>query len=150
MADLLSRDAVVLDAEASSADEAIRLTGGVLVAAGAVDASYVDAMLQREQSVSTYMGEGFAIPLARWMRGELAPLVHEYLAPARIRDAGLFDPDMVANAVRNFQEGGEGNDRLDTQRLWYLLSFELWRERWMSETPNREMEGAPYARAVCH
>ena len=62
MADLLSRDDVVLDAEASSADEAIRLTGGVLVEAGAVDASYVEAMLQREQSVSTYMGEGFAIP----------------------------------------------------------------------------------------
>lgn len=62
MADLLGREAVVLDATASSAEEAIRLTGGVLVTAGAVEASYVDAMLAREQSVSTYMGEGFAIP----------------------------------------------------------------------------------------
>ena len=53
---------MVLDAEASTADEAIRLTGGVLVDAGAVDPSYVDAMLQREESVSTYMGEGVAIP----------------------------------------------------------------------------------------
>lgn len=62
MADLLGGDAVRLDAVASSAEEAIRITGGVLVEAGAVEASYVDAMLAREQSVSTYMGEGFAIP----------------------------------------------------------------------------------------
>lgn len=62
MADLLAADAVRLGASASSAEDAIRLTGGVLVEVGAVDASYVDAMLAREQSVSTYMGEGFAIP----------------------------------------------------------------------------------------
>jgi asparagine synthase (glutamine-hydrolysing) len=94
--------------------------------------------------------QGFAIPLATWMRGELAPLVEEYLSPSRIRDAGLLDPDMVAAAVRNFKEGAGGNDRLDTQRLWYLLSFELWRERWMTQTSNRDSEGAPYARAVSH
>lgn len=62
MADLLGREAVVLDATASTADQAIRLTGQVLVDVAAVEASYVEAMLAREQSVSTYMGEGFAIP----------------------------------------------------------------------------------------
>ncbi|MGJ9421693.1 PTS sugar transporter subunit IIA [Aeromicrobium sp. CF3.5] len=62
MADLLSREAVVIDATASTAEQAIRLTGQVLVDVGAVEASYVEAMLAREQSVSTYMGEGFAIP----------------------------------------------------------------------------------------
>ena len=30
--------------------------------AGAVDPSYVDAMLERENSVSTFVGEGVAIP----------------------------------------------------------------------------------------
>jgi PTS system mannitol-specific IIA component len=62
VAELLGADAVRLGASASSAEDAIRLTGGVLVDVGAVDPSYVDAMLAREQSVSTYMGEGFAIP----------------------------------------------------------------------------------------
>lgn len=62
MADLLSHDAVRLDASASSIEDAIRYTGGVLVETGAVDADYVEAMLERERSVSTYMGEGFAIP----------------------------------------------------------------------------------------
>ena len=34
----------------------------MLVGSGAVDASYVDSMLEREQSVSTYMGNQLAIP----------------------------------------------------------------------------------------
>jgi asparagine synthase (glutamine-hydrolysing) len=75
--------------------------------------------------------QGFAVPLASWLRGELAPLVSEYLAPHRIRAGGLFDPDQVARAVVNFRDGGPGNDRLDSQKLWYLLAFEMWRERWM-------------------
>ena len=92
--------------------------------------------------------QGFAVPLASWLRGELAPLVHEYLAPKRIRDAGLFDPACVARAVANFHEGGPHNDRLDTQKLWYLLAFEMWREKWMdTETPETEVR---HARAVHH
>ena len=62
MAELLTADAVRLEESAASAEDAIRVAGGVLVEVGAVAESYVDAMLAREQSVSTYMGEGFAIP----------------------------------------------------------------------------------------
>ena len=39
-----------------------REAGQLLVAAGAVEPSYVDAMHEREKSVSTYMGNGLAIP----------------------------------------------------------------------------------------
>ncbi|WP_405100235.1 PTS sugar transporter subunit IIA [Micromonospora sp. NBC_01412] len=62
MAELLSRDAIRLDERAGSRDEAIRRCGAVLVETGAVAPAYVDAMLAREQSVSTYIGEGVAIP----------------------------------------------------------------------------------------
>jgi len=92
--------------------------------------------------------QGFAVPLASWLRGELAPLVSEYLSPRRIRDGGIFDPMHVARAVANFREGGPGNDRLDAQRLWYLLAFEMWRDRWMQ--PAQEGTEAPDARAVHH
>ncbi len=92
--------------------------------------------------------QGFGIPLASWLRGELAPLVHECLAPARIRDAGLFDPQTVARCVANFREGGPANDRLDMQRLWYLIAFELWRERWMETGEARPTREVPRARAA--
>jgi PTS system mannitol-specific IIA component len=46
----------------ASRDDAIRAAGAVLVDAGAVDAAYVDSMLEREGTVSTYMGNWLAIP----------------------------------------------------------------------------------------
>jgi asparagine synthase (glutamine-hydrolysing) len=92
--------------------------------------------------------QGFAVPLASWLRAELSPLVSEYLAPQRIRDGGLFDPDRVARAVANFREGGHGNDRLDSQKLWFLLAFEMWREKWMR--PAERTEETVHARAVHH
>ena len=47
-----------------------------------------------------------------------------------------------------FRDGGTANDRLDTQKIWYLLSFEMWRSRWM-RTESRT-EGAQHARAVSY
>jgi len=91
--------------------------------------------------------QGFAIPLASWMRGELAPLLDNYLDPARIREAGIFDPEMVSKARSNFRDGGVGNDRLDTQKVWLLVAFEMWRERWANGNADRN-QGTEHARAV--
>lgn len=41
---------------------AIRMAGEQLVSRGCVEAAYVDAMLAREEVVTTYIGEGVAIP----------------------------------------------------------------------------------------
>jgi PTS system mannitol-specific IIA component len=60
--ELLHRAAICLDATATGREDAIRQTGEALVRAGAVAPAYVDTMLEREQSVSTYVGEGVAIP----------------------------------------------------------------------------------------
>ena len=46
------------------------------------------------------LAEGFGIPLASWLRGELSPLIHEYLSPQRVREQGIFDPALVARAAR--------------------------------------------------
>jgi PTS system mannitol-specific IIC component len=59
---VLARDSVVLDGRARTRDEAINEAGQLLVAAGAVTEAYVDAMHEREKSVSTHMGNGLAIP----------------------------------------------------------------------------------------
>ena len=59
---LLAADSIVLDGGRASRDEAISQAGELLVRAGAVDPSYVPAMHEREQSVSTYMGNLLAIP----------------------------------------------------------------------------------------
>jgi PTS system mannitol-specific IIC component len=60
--DVLATDSIVLAGTARTRDDAITEAGQLLVAADAVDPAYVDSMHQREQSVSTHMGNGLAIP----------------------------------------------------------------------------------------
>ena len=62
MSDVLGREAIVLGGSARTRDEAITEAGRLLVESGAVDQAYVDAMHERETSVSTFMGNGLAIP----------------------------------------------------------------------------------------
>lgn len=62
MADLLDRGAIRLGQSATDKADAIRKCGQVLVEIGAVKPSYVQSMLDRERSVSTYVGHGVAVP----------------------------------------------------------------------------------------
>lgn len=59
---LLEPAAVRLGEPAADRTEAIRRAGAVLVESGAVEEAYVESMLAREESVSTYVGEQVAIP----------------------------------------------------------------------------------------
>ena len=59
---LLVADNIVLAGTAKTRYAAINEAGELLVKVGAVDKAYVDAMHEREQSVSTFMGNGLAIP----------------------------------------------------------------------------------------
>lgn len=74
--------------------------------------------------------QGFGVPMSRWLREELAGLLDTYLAPDRVREAGILDPEVVRRALVCFKEGGPRRDRLDMQKVWLLLAFEMWRERW--------------------
>ena len=55
-------DGIRLGLQASDRFDAVRQSGQVLVDIGAVEAPYVEAMLERERLISTSLGEGFAIP----------------------------------------------------------------------------------------
>jgi PTS system mannitol-specific IIA component len=62
MSDILTLNQIKVPGKATTKDEAIQEAGQILVDAGAVTAAYVDAMYEREKSVSTYMGNFLAIP----------------------------------------------------------------------------------------
>lgn len=59
---LLPDASILLGVEMLTRDFAIRRAGELLVDAGAVDRGYIDQMLEREQVVSTFVGEGVAMP----------------------------------------------------------------------------------------
>jgi PTS system mannitol-specific IIA component/phosphocarrier protein FPr len=58
----LGRNGIRLGLAAADKWDAIRRCGALLDELGAVDPGYAEAMLERERSVSTYIGEGVAIP----------------------------------------------------------------------------------------
>ena len=59
---VLGADAVRLGLTATDKLDALRQCGAVLVEIGAATQEYAEAILERERSVPTYMGEGVAIP----------------------------------------------------------------------------------------
>ena len=60
--DLLTADQVRLGVVATNRDDAIDQAGRLLVDAGAIEEPYIAAMHEREEAMSSYMGEGFALP----------------------------------------------------------------------------------------
>ena len=60
--EVLSRSSVKVGRSAATQSEAIDQIGALLVAEGLVRPAYVDAMHAREAIVSTYLGNGIALP----------------------------------------------------------------------------------------
>ena len=70
---------------------------------------------------------GFAMPVAAWFRGELAPLLRGTLLDARFAARGLFDPAFVARLIDDHIAGRRNYEN----RLWALLFLELWFREWI-------------------
>lgn len=70
---------------------------------------------------------GFGIPLHRWFRNELRPLLEEYLSPGRVRREGYLKPEGVTRLVDEHLAGARNHQ----YRLWALLMFAMWRERYL-------------------
>ncbi|MBS4196763.1 PTS sugar transporter subunit IIA [Lederbergia citri] len=61
-ANLLLEENIFLNQDFTSKEEAIRYAGNALVRTGYVKESYIEAMIERDEMLSTYMGHGVAIP----------------------------------------------------------------------------------------
>jgi len=59
---ILEKNRIKLQATAVNKEDAIRQAGALLVESGCVAAPYVEGMLAREATMSTYLGNGVSIP----------------------------------------------------------------------------------------
>jgi mannitol/fructose-specific phosphotransferase system IIA component len=59
---VLSENNIKLGLEAVDKYDAIKMAGRLLMESGCVDENYIEAMIEREDDLSTYMGNGVAIP----------------------------------------------------------------------------------------
>ena len=62
MSELFINENIFINQEIKDQNEAIEKAGQALVQSGAVTEDYIQAMKEREQVVSTFMGNGLAIP----------------------------------------------------------------------------------------
>jgi asparagine synthase (glutamine-hydrolysing) len=70
--------------------------------------------------------QGFAIPIAAWLRGELLPFAREVLSTEAVRRQGFFRP----NAVQALLETHAAHRQNNGRQLWALLTFSLWLDRY--------------------
>jgi PTS system mannitol-specific IIA component len=118
LTELLAASSIRLDATATDRDDAIRQAGAALIEAGAVEPGYVDAMLERENSVSTFVGEGVAIP-----HGTLAgkdAVKDDAIVVLRFPDGVDWDGNPVSVAV-GIAAKGNGHIALLSQLATVLL-----------------------------
>lgn len=71
---------------------------------------------------------GFGVPIDRWFRKELKDLLLDYLSPERLKKEGLFDHTLVEERLKEHLSGQINHH----YRLWALLMWEMWRERWLN------------------
>jgi len=72
--------------------------------------------------------KGFGIPIAEWLKGRLNSLLHDMLAPEKLKDQGLFEPDCVGRLIREHETGAASHHK----ELWTLLVFQLWSENFLN------------------
>ncbi len=72
--------------------------------------------------------QGFSIPAAAWLRGDLEPFAREVLAPDEVSRQGFFDPGTVTKLLDDHVARRDDYSR----QIWSLLSFTLWHEHYAS------------------
>ena len=65
-----------------------------------------------------------AVPLAEWLRGSLQELLRAHLTPERLRDGGLFKPEVVRQRLDEHARGEADH----AWTLWAVLTVTVWQE----------------------
>ena len=69
---------------------------------------------------------GFGIPIDAWFGDKLIFLSKEYLNPEKIKQDGIFNNQIISKEISSFEKG-----RVNFNRLWLILMFQMWKEKWL-------------------
>ncbi|MEN8222004.1 MAG: asparagine synthase (glutamine-hydrolyzing) [Acidobacteriota bacterium] len=71
--------------------------------------------------------EGFSIPIKNWLKTDLKDLMMEYLSEKRVKESGLFNYKSINNMINEHLN----NKQNHAHRLWSLILFNIWREKFL-------------------
>jgi phosphocarrier protein FPr len=95
--DILTTNTIRLQAQASDRTDAIQQAGELLVQGGCVEPSYINGMLAREETMSTYLGNGVSIPHGQY---EDLSLIHRTgISVLQLPQGVEWEPGEVAYLV---------------------------------------------------
>ena len=80
---------------------------------------------------------GFAAPVDYWLAHDLKEMVDDLLCPSKVRERGLFRPEVVRRFVNEHRAGKQ--DR--SMQIWEFLTLELWMQAFLDGARKVELEG---------
>ena len=101
---ILSADRIRLQATAVDKADAIRQAGELLVKTGCVAPGYVDGMLAREKTMSTYLGNGVSIPHGEY--DNLADIHQTGISILQLPQGVEWEPGEIAHLVIGIAASG--------------------------------------------
>ena len=70
---------------------------------------------------------GFVVPIMDWFKKDLREITTNYLSDKKLKEDGLLDHKEIGKLRDNYLKGKAEN----VQRIWHLLVFQMWKERWL-------------------
>ncbi|MCY3825362.1 MAG: asparagine synthase (glutamine-hydrolyzing) [Nitrospinae bacterium] len=71
--------------------------------------------------ISARRKQGFALPMAKWMKEDLREILEDTLSEESLRRRGIFSPKEVRKLYARFRKG-----KSSYPLIWYLAILELW------------------------
>ncbi len=71
--------------------------------------------------------KGFAVPVAKWLKEDLRPMLDEAFDRKKIEREGIFD----YNYVNKLKDEFAANENDTRKEIWSLFMFEMWYDKWM-------------------
>ncbi|MFA6142547.1 MAG: asparagine synthase (glutamine-hydrolyzing) [Candidatus Omnitrophota bacterium] len=70
---------------------------------------------------------GFAVPVTKWLKGDLQPMLLNAFSKSKIEREGIFDYAYINDIMCSFLSG-----KVDVRKkIWALFMFEMWYDKWM-------------------
>ena len=103
---------------------------GAMKLRGMEKKSFLRAAFQRDlpAQILERKKSGFSLPVARWLREDLRPLLQDTLSETRLKCDGLFDPTIVGELKREHYDRSKNRSAI----LWALLMYHLWADNYAS------------------